>query len=297
MQKKEGPAACDKSSVSGAGAKRDFVVSLSDVTIMTMLGSSIKRTFTLIELLVAIGIIAVLASLIGPSLGKGQKASLQSACMSNLKSVGTEVSRLYFDAVFPSPLDPFAVNGNLVVQRSFFQPRQMIPVHYPFDIPGPDFPEEDDTGDVGGTGEIGGDVGTGGGGTGSGEGGTGGGSGGSGSGSSGGSPSLTGGTERISAVEVLTLFMNGCPEVEVNPLSEVGESAPEYRSYSFLGSNAAKNYRQAWPWLISESFFSSIGSIDHLALERHDGKVNVYFKDGHVEALSPEELEFPEAQP
>jgi|SaaInlStandDraft_1057018.scaffolds.fasta_scaffold02602_3 prepilin-type N-terminal cleavage/methylation domain-containing protein/prepilin-type processing-associated H-X9-DG protein len=222
----------------------------------------LKQRFTLIELLVAIGIIAVLASLIGPSLVKGQDASLQSACLSNLKSVGIEDTRIRLlkNPIYPNPIDPFLYGGNAQANRSFFDQVQFLPAHY---IEPPVFPE------IGGGSEGGG--------------------GSSGEGSEGGSS----GGAKISAVDFLTLLQLGCPSVEPNPLFGVDEKAPEYRSYSYLGDNAGKDYRQAWPWILSESHFTTIESSDQLAKDRHEGKVNVYFKDGHVEVSSVGDVEFP----
>jgi prepilin-type N-terminal cleavage/methylation domain-containing protein/prepilin-type processing-associated H-X9-DG protein len=237
---------------------------------------SVKSSFTLIELLVVIGIIAILASLIGPSLVKGQDASLQSACMSNIKAVGTEATRLYFNAVFPDPIDPISSNSNLLSSRHFFQNYEVLEAHYPPPPPPDDVVVDDGGGDNGDNG--------------SGESGSGGG------GSEGPVPG-PGGVARISAVEMLTLLMEGCPTAEENPLFGVEENVPEYRSYSFLASNAGLHYQQAWPWLISESYYATIESREQLASNRHDQGVNVYFKDGHVSSIAPSEVEFPETQP
>lgn len=63
-----------------------------------------RRAFTLIELLVVIAIIAVLAAILFPVFASSKEAAKKSACLSNLKQMGTAFT-LYLndsDGVYPS---------------------------------------------------------------------------------------------------------------------------------------------------------------------------------------------------
>lgn len=68
----------------------------------------LRRAFTMIELLVVIAIIAILAALIFPVFARAKAAAKQSACLSNLKQIGSAIM-IYmsdYDDVFPSAVDP-----------------------------------------------------------------------------------------------------------------------------------------------------------------------------------------------
>ena len=55
------------------------------------------KTFTLIELLVVVAIIAILASMIMPSLSKARKSAQKTVCLNNVKSLGTATALFLID--------------------------------------------------------------------------------------------------------------------------------------------------------------------------------------------------------
>ena len=66
-----------------------------------------KKAFTLIELLVVITIIAILAAILFPVFARAKAAAKQTACISNLKQIGTAMT-LYMgdhDDIFPYAVD------------------------------------------------------------------------------------------------------------------------------------------------------------------------------------------------
>ncbi|MER3495912.1 MAG: prepilin-type cleavage/methylation domain-containing protein, partial [Armatimonadota bacterium] len=66
-----------------------------------------KKGFTLIELLVVIAIIAVLAAILFPVFARAKAAAKQTACISNLKQIGSGIGLYMADAddVFPFAVD------------------------------------------------------------------------------------------------------------------------------------------------------------------------------------------------
>lgn len=235
------------------------------------------RNFSLMELLVAISVIAILASLVGPSLTTSKEASMEVICGSNLRALGTEVTKLYFNRKLPFPADPFDEEQEGLVSRE--DPVQYLYAHMP--PPKPPIAkgaQADGSGGSSGTGS------------------------GTtkveptpGSGSSGGSSTEPTETSfDLKGDDMLYLLTQGCPLVEENPLYGLASgNVPFYRSYSFLSNNAGRRYKAAYDWLISESYFGEISDSTQLANKRHKGSVNVYFKDGHIENLDVEDVEFP----
>jgi prepilin-type N-terminal cleavage/methylation domain-containing protein len=62
-----------------------------------------KKAFTLVELLVVIAIIALLVAILLPSLGRAREMARQTACMSNLRGIGSGLALYEHDNKFTPP--------------------------------------------------------------------------------------------------------------------------------------------------------------------------------------------------
>jgi len=218
------------------------------------------RTYTLIELLVVIMIVAILVSLVMPSLETASEASHTSSCASNLRQVGIGISRIFLNKKLPSSLNPFWKEDDLA--RNYHSNRPYIqyahfPPPPPPPPPSPPSPSPEDNN----------------------------------------SPTPTEGAAKfnLGVEDMLELFSLGCPNVEENPSYELDPiNEPKFRSFSFFKGNETRTYLNSWPWLISESSFSTIEDRSQLSNYRHNESVNVYFKDGRVELIKIDDVIFPE---
>ena len=66
-----------------------------------------KRGFTLIELLVVIAIIAILAAILFPVFSRARESARKTACLSNMKQIGTALMMYCQDWDEAFPLNRF----------------------------------------------------------------------------------------------------------------------------------------------------------------------------------------------
>jgi len=84
-------------------------------------GRAARRGFTLIELLVVITIIAILAAMLLPVLGRAREGARRALCLSNLKQIGLSF-RMYaedYDGFFPDARGPATGSWYILTYRPF----------------------------------------------------------------------------------------------------------------------------------------------------------------------------------
>ena len=96
-------------------------------------GRSDRRAFTLIELLVVVAIIALLISILLPSLQRAREQAKQTVCMSNMRGIGQAFSMYAdeFKGVWPAAVDSMGTQNRWPVP--FFEARIITEQLYQYD--------------------------------------------------------------------------------------------------------------------------------------------------------------------
>ena len=77
-----------------------------------------SSAFTLIELLVVIAIIAILAAILFPVFAQAREKARQSACLSNLKQIGTGMMMYVQDYDETYPMTLYSAGNNTINQQN-----------------------------------------------------------------------------------------------------------------------------------------------------------------------------------
>lgn len=215
--------------------------------------------FTLIELLVVIGVIAILVSVLLPTISRAREQAVAVKCQAHLKQMGTDVLLLWQDSDrFPES----TWNDDRAVDRAMAGFHFACVFCLPEDDPEPPIidppiiiPPDTGSDPVNNRPDA---------------------------------PSL----HQISAQQNFMAY--GCPRADENPAYAIDpDNEQPYHSYGLHYKVQDRPYFTEPQWLYADSPFDVIDSIPDLAEYRHSGGVNLFYNDGHVERTVPDQLRLP----
>lgn len=219
--------------------------------------SSEREAFTLIELLVVVAVIAILAALLLPALSQAKQKALATECASNLRQAGLTAMEYFLDHDIPSQIRFAQQTGQPGAGQDNRMGGSVTSLNIPTDRCV--FHVKNPPAPPG-------------------------------------TPSSPGTSTPDTAGSTGILYLKGldCPRAEPNPAWALDPTnQPPVRSFGILEYNLDRPLDKAWEWLFSETTFDTILTPEDLAGQRHGATVNLYFKDGHVERLPPDKVNFP----
>ena len=93
------------------------------------------------------------------------------------------------------------------------------------------------------------------------------------------------------------LNLTGCTKAIPNPLAEFDPAAEKELSFGIRNDSIVVFQDPAQEWYLACSDSNMITVPNDIAFNRHLGKANVFFRDGHVTAHSADSLPWPDAEP